>query len=74
MVLSLTQFLMDPGVPITLGTYNVIIYRHSMVVLGEQLESKFPKYTGNKSYVAWVLFWWVFFFLLFHRIFSDSSF
>jgi len=53
-VLSLIQFLMDPGLPIMLGTYNVVIYCHSVVVLGELLESEFPKHTGNRSYMAWV--------------------
>lgn len=52
-----------------LGTYNVVIYHHSVMVLGEQLESKFPKHTGNK--VMWPMLgfvvvliccWLVFFF------------
>lgn len=39
-----------------LGTYNMI-YHHSMMVLGEQLESKFPRHTGNK--VMWLMFGFV---------------
>lgn len=50
-VVSLAQFLTGPEVPIILGTCDVI-YHCTMVVRDGRLESKFPKHTGDKSYVA----------------------